>query len=659
MLDFAGLQSVIKARLDEDREIRVIETSGKNLEEAINEAANTLSVSVKNLEYEVIEESSTFMGIGKDFCKIRAFETKESKKAREEKLISKSAAGAEEEIDIEFNEDRDGEAFVQRRPSGVFLKVTPKTGRGRAATEEIAASELKRRKITEYDESIVKKVVDAASGEYVRVANYAYSKINDSAVVMEISETEMTVYITVSPPGPGGADLTYEKYCEYLRANNVVFGINDIFLSNFADKPIYHQKVSVANGKRAVNGKDAYIEYYFETGSNNVRIKENPDGKVDFKELNIIQNVLKGERLAKKIPAEKGEEGTTVTGKTMQGRDGRDISAPLGENVSFAEDGETIVADINGQIVFAKGKISVNEVYVVPGSINLQTGNIVFLGSIVITGDVEEGFTVKASGNVEVHGYVDRSTVTADGDVVVFKGIKGKESASVSAGQNIWTKFIENANISAGNNIIVSDGIVNSSLMASKEIICNGKTRANIVGGKHQAGESILAQTIGSKSGNTETFCEVGYDPLLKHKIEKAKKARKAKEDEIESINAELQMLMAMREQRGGLPDEKLTRILDITDRKSALLNEISESKEEQAKLEEGLRALRTKAKISAIKIFYAGVIINVYDKSLKLLHDYTATTFLLENGLIHNITYNEEEDRKKLNLEQPAQRKR
>ena len=49
-----------------------------------------------------------------------------------------------------------------------------------------------------------------------------------------------------------------------------------------------------------------------------------------------------------------------------------------------------------------------------------------FLGTVFISGNVEDGFSVKASGNIEVKGTVGKSELDAEGDIVVSQGIAGK-----------------------------------------------------------------------------------------------------------------------------------------------------------------------------------------------------------------------------------------
>ena len=66
----------------------------------------------------------------------------------------------------------------------------------------------------------------------------------------------------------------------------------------------------MAKGTKPSMGTDAYIEYSFDLANlNNALPTLKEDGTADFKDLNIICNVTKGDVLAKKILAQEGESG--------------------------------------------------------------------------------------------------------------------------------------------------------------------------------------------------------------------------------------------------------------------------------------------------------------------------------------------------------------
>ncbi|GHV83872.1 polymerase [Spirochaetia bacterium] len=640
MVDFARLQAAVKERLEEDLAIKSIEVEGSTLETAMSNASTLLGMPVRNLEYEIIFRQTSFLGVGKDIFKIRAYENPNKK------FKSGEAAHAGEELadvasELELIEDRDGETFVQLRYDGVYLKVTPPIGDGVAAEIHDAEAALTARRIKDVDKTILKSLINHADGEYFKVGTFTHAPLNDSIVDIEISDQEMRAFITVRPPREFGCDFSFEDYKQFLNNNMVTYGVNEQFLQNFADKPIYDQKVCVATGTKAIDGLHSYVEYFFETDQNKVRLRENSDGKVDFKELNIIQNVFKDEKLATIHAAEKGQRGYTVTGKMLEAKDGKDFSLTIGKNVHFAEDGQTVVSDVNGQVVMSNGKINVEIVYTVDGSVNLKTGNIIFLGNVVVTGNVEEGFSVKASGNIEVYGTVDKASLDAEGDIIVRQGITGKEGTAVNAGRSIWVKFIENARVSAGGMIVVSDGILNSQVSAAKRIVCQGK-RAAIIGGRQRAAESISAKSLGSPSGNTETICEVGYDPKSKAQLEMFSGKLKEVQLEFDDVQLNIRSLESIRQQRGSLPDEKEEYYQQLIEKRKELVGQSNELTASIEKVNKVLSDLKFIGRVSASQKVNPGVVIIIRNEREVIRNEYKAVTFAMENNMIRAEKYYE-----------------
>ncbi|MDR1588374.1 MAG: FapA family protein [Treponema sp.] len=641
MVDFVRLQNIVKEQLEQDRAIRTVDTSGPTLETAVSEAAVLLNIPVRRLEYEVTEKGfSGFLGTGKKDWKIRAYERIYVKKNKNKDNIF----GAETVIDVPLVEDKDGEAFVHLNTDGVFLKVALPRGKGRRAQDAHAIQALAGRGITDIDEELVSKIVKEAAGTYVRVGDFEHRPMNDSVVSIEISEAEMKAYIQALPPGIGGCDLSLETYLSFLRNNRVVYGIKEDFLRDFADKPVYHEKVEVAEGSRPIDGRDAYIQYNFETDQTKVRLREGSNGRVDFKELNIIQNVVENQPLAKKIPPEVGTVGRTVTGKVIPAKNGKDISLPAGKNVHIGDDGATIIADINGQVIITGGKINVEPIYTVQGDVNLKTGHIIFLGTVIITGNVEDGFSVKAAGNIEVHGTVAKAELDAEGDIIIHQGINGKSGGMIRAGRSIWARFIENALVEAGNMVVASDGIINSQVDAYSRIICQGK-RAHIMGGRLRASEEINAKVLGNPTSGTETICEVGFDPKSKTELEQLSAAKEAAEKELEDIKLNLQTLINIKKQRKSLPEDKEAYMKDLMDRRQILMGDVKKTEEGILKVQELLNGLKTRGRVSASSKVYPGVKILIRDAKDDVRNEYRAVTFILENGLIRVTKYEEPDE--------------
>jgi uncharacterized protein (DUF342 family) len=649
LIDFAGLQSAVKERLEIDSAIQSVETEGTTLEAAVSEAAIMLGLPLRHIKYEILEKQSSFLGIGRNVCRIRAYEHDVSH-ASDEPL-------GEDEIFDEYDEaelileDIDGEVFIQCRRDGVYMKVTEPAGEGKAASKSKALRALNKRGISSFDVNLVENLIKYPKNDYVRIGNYQNLPFNDTVVGVEITDQETKAFIRVSAPKTGGCDFSYEEYLQILNSNGVVSGIKEDFLKTFADSPIYKERICIATAKKPVDGFNSYVEYFFETEPNRIRLAETVDGKINFKELNMIQNVFKDEKLAVLHPAEKGEAGLTVTGKILPAHDGKEIQFVPGKNVHFAADNATILADINGQVVVSNGKINIEAVYVVEANVDLKTGNILFLGNVIVRGNVKEGFSVKASGNIEVYGMVDKATLTAEGDIVVRQGIAGKKGETITAGHSIWARFIENAVVSAGSMVVVYDGILNSFIDAESRIICQGK-RAAIIGGNLRAAEEINAKSIGSP-GNTETVCEVGIEPKKKKELDSLVEKKSELSVIFYNANINLKTLTDIKRQRQSLPEDKEKYFEELTEECKRLDSELKTIDGEIEELTQFLQNMTTSGRVSASSKVYSGVIINIRDAKYSVNNDLKATTFILENGLIRAAAYIESD----ANIQQKAEK--
>jgi uncharacterized protein (DUF342 family) len=640
MTDLVGLQQTLRERLEQDRTIRMVETSGATLEIAVSEAATLLDLPVRRLEYEVTEKGfNGFLGTGKKDWKIRAYERIRARKKDRSTAVLENI----EETEAEVSNDRDGEAFVQLRPEGAFLKVVPPCGKGEPIVDAHAMEALSSRGVVDIDEKLVSKIVEESAGLYVKVGDFEHQSANSSTLAVDVSDDEMKVYVRVTPPGEGGSDIPYETYLSYLRSHNVVHGIKEDFLRDFADKPSYKEAVLVAEGTKAVDGRDAYVRYNFETDQSKVRIREGNNGQIDFKELNIIQNVVENQPLAKVIPPEMGTVGRTVTGKNISAKNGRDIPLPLGENVRVAEDEVTILANINGEVALTNGKINVQPIHTVKGDVNLKTGNILHLGTVIITGNVDDGFSVKATGNIEVHGTVGKAELDAEGDIIVNQGINGKGASIVRAGRSVWARFIENTQVEAGNMVSVADGIINSHVDASKRIVCQGK-RAHIVGGKLRAAEEISAKILGSPVSGTETVLEVGFDPRSKSELEHFNNVKNSSRKELEEVRRNLRTLINMKKEKKSLPEDKEEDMQDLIDRRDALMKDYKKAEEKISQIQQRLENLKVRGRVSASSKVYPGVKILIRDAILDVRTEYKTVTFVLEDELVQVGPYEESE---------------
>ena len=641
MVSLTRLREYMRSQAADDKSRRSVNVSGATVDEALNQAAIELGIPLKEIEYEVLDPGSRgTLGVGRKDCILIAYERREDESLDEEILdFDLGFAGEAAEIPV----DRDGEVFVRLSPEGVLLKITAPQGKGKRATERQALDALDRRGIASFDRSTVAKVVKRANGDYMRVGEFPYNPANDPIMTVDITDFEMRAFIVVRPPGEGGADLSYEVIENFLKNNDVVHGLKEEQLYTFVDRPVYNESILVAEGTRPEDGQDARVIYNFEQDSGKIQLKEK-NGKVDFKEQNIVQNVVEGQALARKLAAGEGTNGRSVTGKLLPAKRGRDINLGIGKNVKLSDDGMTAVAAINGQVVILNDKLNVEPVYVVNGNVNLKSGgNVVFLGTVYVKGGVEDGFKVKAAGNIEVVGNVGKCELDAEGDIVIHQGINGRGGGSIRAGRSVWAKFIENSVVDSGDMVVVSDGIINSAVDANLKIICQGK-RATIVGGRLRASEEVHAKNIGSVAG-AETIVEVGYDPESVERIQALEAELKTVDEQLEEIDLNIHTLENLRKMKKELTEEKEQYLTNLQGQKSEIDAKRDELSSEIKSVQEHLTSLKTIGKVSASGKVYPGVKVVIKDATLKIRNEFKNVTFVNEMNEVKVSKYEELEE--------------
>lgn len=296
------------------------------------------------------------------------------------------------------------------------------------------------------------------------------------------------------------AQISPEDILNYLAEQGIIYGIRENEIRAYCQDKEYSKELTAACGKEPVNGKDAELVYDFDI-SKGLRFTEKEDGSIDFHNLNNVINVNKNDVLCHIIPVQEGEDGIDVYGDVVAYKKGSTVSFNSGNNTYVSEDGLKLLASSDGSAEILNDKVYVESVYKVE-NVDNETGNIDFVGNVVINGDVKAGFSVVSKGDIKIRGMVEGAHIKAEGEVVIGKGMNGMGKGTICAKGNITSKYIENATI-VTDKCIYAEALINSDVTAKESIILRGSSAA-IIGGTSQAENMIFAKTIGSKT-NAET----------------------------------------------------------------------------------------------------------------------------------------------------------
>lgn len=180
-----------------------------------------------------------------------------------------------------------------------------------------------------------------------------------------------------------------------------------------------YQPITAAQGRAAVPGENAHLELFFsETIENEFSEIE---GQVDYRSHLRIPSAIRGEVLARKIPVIEGIPGYDVYGEILYPPPPADLTI-LAKNNTVLLIGNEIRALREGRPRVTGDRIKYFDIctsYIVPGNVNIKSGNIVFSGDVIIRGDVEDNMIIESLGNVYVAGSIYNSTITATGSILV------------------------------------------------------------------------------------------------------------------------------------------------------------------------------------------------------------------------------------------------
>jgi len=637
-----NLKDLLKTIQDDESSENEIEVYADSVKQALELAAGELGVDISELDYQILEKgTSGFMGIGRQPYRVLVrpiiTEKEEDFSEIEQKLHTMP------DVDLRVKDvpkNVDGSAKIRVTKTGIWLTITPPKGNGRRVDLSDISNKIYALRIQNADMAKIEKEVRKPSGKPVKIGDWIPNPEYDGTMTVEITDDEMKAFVHFVPPRFCGRHMDVDDVIEALKRAGVVTGIKEERIAEYLDRMDYSQPLLAAEGTPPRHGRDAYIDYKVRIDKSGIQLEEDEKGRVDFKDLDLLENVVVGQVLAVKVPAEEGVPGRTVTNRIIPARSGKDTQIRYGKGTILSQDGTELTAEINGQVVYQNGKISVEPTFLVKGDVSTETGNIVFLGSVIVSGSVQDNFTVKAAGNIEIKGTVQKANLEAEGDIVIRQGIMGREGARIeSTGGSIIAKFIQTATVIAEKDVIVAEGIVHSNVDAGNRIICNGR-RARIVGGLIRAGEEVNSKYVGSDSF-TKTVVRVGMNPKVLQQLTELEENKRSISEEFDKVRKDVTTLTVQKNNAGGhLPKDKEELLGKLIAQKQKLeqrLNEINLSLEE---LKAYLNMLEQKGKVCVEKTIFPGVEIYIKDKRFNVKDPYNYVKFALEGADIRLSEY-------------------
>jgi uncharacterized protein (DUF342 family) len=545
--------------------------------------------------------------------------------------------------------DANGYTTITTESDGVYLTVFPPSGKGARVTLEQVKSELQKLNVKADNQPVINQAIVQASGRPQKIADRK-TDTSQEQVFVEISDDEMSAKLTVVPPQSENDHFTnIDDVRNALKRRSVVYGVDESRMAELSSKlsqletskninePI---EMDIALGTPITNGEDARIEYLYkktEVETQTPVPEETEDGRIDYRAVHKIDNIAKGTLLARKIPPTKGLSGMTVTGKTLAAVDGKDIDVTMGKGVVVSPDNkDEWISDTDGQVIIKENKISVLALYEIPGDVNLSTGNIDFIGTVIVRGDVKDGFKVYAGEDLVINGVVEGAELKCSGKLSIAGGVSGNDKAKIICAGDANIKYIRNAIVEIGGSLTSGQAIMHSKVTVGKKVTVAGK-KGVIVGGQVIAGEEVNAASMGSNFA-TPTEVIVGEAVGLRDELQKMEVELKAALENLDKTKKGIQFLKDLQVKMGGnLPPEKKELLTKLTRAQFKLMADtkmMAEKKQDLEKKEhDGVDDRRRHAKITCMGVVHTGVKITINKATRQISEELKYCTLTESDG--------------------------
>lgn len=477
------------------------------------------------------------------------------------------------------------------------------------------------------NEEALERAVQMSAGAPERIVLLLAHPV-DASIGVEVARDAMQALVSITP-AQGGAPVTEEGLRQALADAGVVAGLDAQAIAQ-AVQAQAPQPVIIARGVLPVNGDDAeFLELIAAAPDRAPRV--DADGRINYREHSGgIVLVESGALLMRRKPATPGIPGTTVLGKVLAPRPGRD--EPFADKLSgvavSAEDPNLLVAAMTGQPVLVRAGYMVEPILHLP-EVDIAAGNIHYDGTVQVDGDVAQGMQIQASGDILIGGTVDGGVLQAQGSIIVKGGVIAH--ARLQAGGALQARFAEVSFLHAGTELAVRQSALECELHALDHIIIGAEVpqRGRLVGGSATAMMRITAPWVGSADAGI-TRVVLGVNPVLEGQLHQALEEQTKQQERALSLRKVIAHLQDNGDPKGLLAraqaslDDTLAQQTKLQAQVKQLQQQLDLGREAQLEIGMGLQgavdlgfghqrmALRHELRSGSLRLSAEGVLVHV-----------------------------------------------
>ena len=413
----------------------------------------------------------------------------------------------------------------------------------------------------------------------------------------------------------------------------------DIHLKLLSDLEKTDNGWIVARGIAPVQGEDGRIEILARGEGKSLPSShegEDEDNNViiDPKQRNLIINVRKGEKVARRIPPGKGQPGRDLLGREIPAVPGKWVAMRPGIGVEIVGDKEQcLVATVNGRLSQDDDVISVLEECELDGPVDMSTGHVNFCGKLLtVKGSVNSGFRVIVKGDLVVEGNIEDETLIEVGGNLTVKGLIRSRNTVVKAGADVRCGSVEYAEINAARNMVVDDYVLDATIKAGGDVeVTTGK--GLVAGGRILFGGSFVGKVVGTPA-YVPSMIHAGFNPHIKDTHDSLVAELEDYVQKRHELVKALKKIELLRAKRGGLSEKVLKLKGEIEEGIVKIDNATAERKHEIEALEAQIGMLRAST-VSVLQVAYPSATIRIANAALTLKKMVESVKFQFRKGQI------------------------
>tara|TARA_Y100000589_G_scaffold212531_1_gene200294 strand:+ start:3704 stop:5143 length:1440 start_codon:yes stop_codon:yes gene_type:complete len=446
-------------------------------------------------------------------------------------------------------------------------------------------------------------------------------------ITLNIDHDQLSVFMSIIPKTKGRlfeVRQIYEMLDNEGVLNGVKRGVIADLIAKINDTSAPIREEVIARGTPITPGKDAEIKYHFKVNEK-IRLVANDAGKINHRELNLINNVEKDQLLAEKIPGVPPVAGTDIYGESILPDGIKDAKIIAGKNVEIKNDGMKAYSQIDGQAFLKNRMIQVSPIFTVPHDVDLNVGNITFNGTIIVLGNVLSGFTLKAKEDIHIKGIVEGAHLVAGGNITISGGLKGQGKATIQCRGDINVSFAERANLECHGNLRIQSSMVNTDVTCYSRLeALSGK--GSLVGGDIKAIGGIECLEAGSKLG-VSTKLTVGDKFIVRERLSSVVENQNLIKESLKKLNQKILENKAVFEQIDSLPPDRKAPLQEVLDQVIDCKTQLEELDSKHEKLSVLLK-MKCDSIIRIKKHTHPNVFITIGHSILDVKSQYANSTF-------------------------------